>query len=316
MKILIVRTSSLGDLVHMLPAMSDMARHVPHAQIDWVVESAFQEIPSWHPAVHRVITVSQRQWRKAWWRPQVWAARREVVRQIKQTQYDVVIDMQGLLKSIWLVRAASGIKHGLDRSSVRESLCSLFYDRTHRVKFWQPAVTRQRLLAGLVWGYEPEGPADFGLQHFNVAHALINQAPYAVIMACASRADKLWPTDHWQAVFDRLAQRGLGLKLLAGSQIERAYAEQLIGQRPQAQVLPTMSLTAVAHVLSQAHLMVGLDSGLTHLSAALGRPTIGIYQASTPVRTPLMGCGPTFSLGDRDRPPSPSDVLAALDQIR
>ncbi len=316
MKVLIVRTSSLGDLVHMLPAISDMAKHVPDAKIDWVVEAAFADIPSWHPAVNEVITVSQRQWRKAWWKPSVWAARQAIVQRIQMAHYDVVIDMQALLKSIRWVRAAQGIKHGLDWDSAREPLCSLFYDRKHRVAFWQPAVARQRLLASLVWGYEVSGPPDFGLQHFiEQAQKQPVTLPYAVMMPSASRADKLWPSTHWQHVFDLLQQRGLALKLLAGNDSEAAYSQTLIRGREDAMVLPRMGLTSVAEVLSRASIMVGLDSGLTHLSAALGRDTIGIYKASTPVRTPLIGAGLTASLGDRDKPPSVQDVLITLERF-
>jgi heptosyltransferase I len=316
MKVLIVRTSSLGDLVHMLPAISDMAKQVPNLKIDWVVESAFAEIPSWHPAINQVITVSHRKWRKAWWQPSVWAARRAVLQRIQDAHYDVVIDMQALLKSIGLVRAASGVKHGLDWKSAREPLCSLFYDIKHSVAFWQPAVTRQRLLASQVWGYDILGEPDFGLQHFvQQAQPHHTGAPYAVIMACASRADKLWPASNWQQVFDCLQQHGLALKLLSGSTAETAYSQGLILNRDQATVLPRMGLTEVAEVLSGASMMVGLDSGLTHLSAALGRDTIGIYQASTPVRTPLTGSGSTASLGDRDQPPSAQDVLMTVDSF-
>jgi heptosyltransferase-1 len=316
MKVLIVRTSSLGDLVHMLPAISDMARQVPGVTIDWVVEASFADIPTWHPAVNDVIRVSQRQWRKAWWKPSVWAARRAVVQRIEKAQYDVVIDMQALLKSIRWVRAAQGIKHGLDWKSAREPFCSVFYDRKHRVAFWQPAVTRQRLLASLVWGYEVSGEPDFGLQHIvNDAQKHPAAQRYAVIMPSASRVDKLWPSSHWQQVFDLLQQHGLSLKLLAGNDTEAAYSQSLITGRQDATVLPRMGLTAVAEVLSRAAMMVGLDSGLTHLSAALGRHTIGIYKASTPVRTPLVGSGLTASLGDRDQPPSAQEVLTTLEHF-
>jgi len=313
MKVLIVRTSSLGDLVHMLPAISDIAKQVPDAKIDWVVESAFADIPTWHPAVNDVVTVSHRQWRKAWWKPSVWAARRAVIKRIQEAQYDVVIDMQALLKSIRWVLASQGVKHGLDWKSAREPLCSLFYDRKHRIAFWQSAVTRQRLLASLVWGYEVSGAPDFGLQRFT-DHTQNHPAsvPYAVIMPSASRVDKLWPSSHWQQVFDLLQHHGLGLKLLAGNDTETAYSQTLILGRDGATVLPRMGLTAVAELLSGASIMVGLDSGLTHLSAALGRDTIGIYKASTPVRTPLVGSGLTASLGDHNQPPSAQDVLLTL----
>lgn len=311
-RVLIVRTSSLGDLIHMLPAISDIAKHVPDLTLDWVAEEAFAAIPAWHPAVNQVIPVAHRRWRQSWFSGDTRAERRAVLQTIGRQQYDVVLDMQALLKSIWLVRAASGIKHGLDWRSARESLCSLFYDKRHRVGFWQPAVLRQRQLAAATFGYQWQGDPDFGLQAFSDQPPAAE--PYAVIMPSASRDDKLWPPEHWRAVFDRLQSLGLHLVVLAGNDSEAARGRDLIGQRDHARVQPKSSLTDLAKLMAKARIMVGLDSGLTHLSAALGVNTIGIYKASTPVRTPLVGAGYTASLGDRGSEPSCQAVLDALNE--
>lgn len=308
-KILIVRTSSLGDLVHMLPAISDIARHLPQAEIDWVVEESFAEIPGWHPAVHEVITVAHRRWRKQWWSAQTRAERAALRRNLAGRRYDVVLDMQALMKSVWLVRQTHGLRHGLDRRSAREPLASFFYDVRHTVGFWQPAIKRQRDLAASAFGYSWSGEPDFGLQRFTQGVAI---EPYAVIMPSASRDDKLWDPACWHQVFEYLRSRGLALKVLAGNAAETARAQQLMQGVQGAQVLPRMGLTDVARILAPARLMVGLDSGLTHLSAGLGRPTIGIYKASTPVRTPLQGGGYTASLGERGHAPSAADVLQAV----
>ncbi len=315
-KILIVRTSSLGDLVHMLPAISDIARHVPDAQIDWLVEDAFVQIAAWHPAVNEVIPVAHRRWRRSWWSADVRQERQALEQNLRNRQYDIVLDMQALLKTVWFTRMATGIKHGLDWRSAREPLATLFYDVRHRVEFWQPAVTRQRKLAAATFGYVFSDKPDFGLQAFEQeAHVLrTHETPYAVIMPSASRDDKLWPEQDWHAVFNHLTAKGLQLKLLAGNANEAKRAEALIAQHSGAMVLPRMDLTEAARCLAAAQLMVGLDSGLTHLSAALGRPTIGIYKASTPVRTPLVGDAFTASLGDRGQSPPRESVLSAIEQ--
>lgn len=314
-RILIVRTSSLGDLIHMLPAISDIAHHVRDAQIDWLVEDSFAQIPAWHPAVHEVIRVAHRRWRKSWWSAEVREARRALEINLRARRYDIVLDMQALLKSVLFVRMASGVKHGLGFTSAREPLAALFYDVRHRVKFWQPAVTRQRELAAASFGYTYEGSPDFGLDAFEQeARVLRTHEPaYAVIMPSASRDDKLWPEQDWHAVFDRLTEQGLMLKILSGNDAEMRRAKSLVAGHANALVLPRMDLTEVARCLAGARVMVGLDSGLTHLSAALGRPTIGIYKASTPVRTPLVGASWTASLGDRGRPPTRDQVLEAIE---
>jgi len=307
--ILIVRTSSLGDLVHILPAVSDIARHVPDARIDWVVEESFAEIPAWHPAIDHVIPVAHRRWRRAWRasRHERAALRQQLAGQV----YDVVLDMQALMKSVWVVRQTRGQRHGLDWRSAREPLAALFYDVRHRVEFWQPAVPRQRLLAASVFGYAVEDPPDFGLQTFTRDAAI---GDYAMIMPSASRDDKLWPPEDWQAVFARLRSHGLHMRLLAGNAAETARARMLAGAHDDVTVLPRMTLTETARMMAGARVMIGLDSGLTHLSAALARPTIAIYKASTPVRTPLQGAGYTASLGERGRAPSAQAVLDALEQ--
>jgi heptosyltransferase I len=315
-KILIVRTSSLGDLVHMLPAISDIAKHVPGAQIDWLVEDSFASIPTWHPAVNQVLQVAHRRWRRAWWSSQVRRERHTFETDLRSRPYDIVLDMQALLKSVGWVRMAAGTKHGLDWRSAREPLATLFYDVRHRVEFWQPAVTRQRLLAASAFGYAVHGEPDFGLQAFELQAQATRRlvSPYVMIMPSASRDDKLWPEPDWQAVFDLLTERGLQLKLLAGNQAEANRAQALVQGRSNAEVLPRGTLTETAQHLAAATLMVGLDSGLTHLSAALGRPTVGIYKASTPVRTPLVSAAFTASLGDRGQPPSRQAVIAAIEQ--
>ncbi|WP_278976770.1 lipopolysaccharide heptosyltransferase I [Oligella urethralis] len=310
-KILIVRSSSLGDLIFVLPAISDIAKHCPEVMIDWVVEESFADIPAWHPAVHQVIPISHRRWRKHWWSRETRRERAAFRKKLRQTHYDMVLDMQGLMKSVWVVRQAIGERHGLDWKSVRERLASLFYHQRHRVDFWQPAVTRQRELAALALGYQYEGAPDFGLQAFTEGVEIQN---YAVVMPSASRDDKLWPEEDWHAALDLLVEHGLELRVLAGNDKEAARAAELVKHYPKVKLLTALPLKEVAHQLAAARLMIGLDSGLTHLSAALGRPTIGIYCASTPVRTPLTGAGMTASLGDRGVPPSREVVLLKLKQ--
>lgn len=295
----------------MLPAITDIHAAYPDAQIDWVAEESFAQIPTWHPAVNAVIPVAHRRWRKQWWSAQSKKERAAFKERLTQTHYDIVLDMQALLKTVWITRLARGVKHGLDWKSAREPLCSMFYDVKHRVEFWQPAITRQRLLAALTFHYDITEAPNYGLQ--GITNAVV-QEPIAMIMPSASRDDKLWPESSWHQVFDFLQEKNLGLRLLAGNENEAQRAQALIAGRENAVVLPRMGLTEVAHELAKAQIMIGLDSGLTHLSAALERPTIGIYKASTPVRTPLVSTAYTASLGDRGQEPSAEVVLSAIQQ--
>lgn len=325
-RILVVRTTSMGDLIHTLPAVSDMAAHLPGVRVDWVAEQPFAEIPTWHPAVDRVIPVALRRWRRAWFSAPVRAERAAYLRQLREQRYDAVIDLQGLIKSAALVAIrARGPRHGLDWHSAREPLASVFYGHRHRVAPMQAAVTRYRMLAGLALGYLPEGPPDFALASLAGVPAPVTlpdgivwdpsqaRGRFAAIMPSASRDTKLWPQADWQAVLRQLAEAGVRPMLFAGNDEERARAAAISQGIAGACVLPRMPLAQTARVLAASRLTVGLDSGITHLSAALGLPTVGIYCATPVVRTPLTGPGYCASLGDRGRAPTLAQVQAAVE---
>ncbi|TSH89158.1 lipopolysaccharide heptosyltransferase I [Verticiella sediminum] len=317
----------MGDLIHTLPAVSDMAAHLPGVRVDWVAEQSFAEIPTWHPAVERVVPVALRRWRKAWWTRPVRTEWKAYLRLLRERRYDAVIDSQGLIKSAALVAArAHGPRHGLDWHSAREPLASVFYQHKHRVEPMQAAVTRYRKLAGLALGYAPSGPPQFSLQALQEPPTPLRLddgrlwpgpegvGEFAAIMPSASRDPKLWPVDDWRAVLRWLAGAGCPPVLFAGNAEERARAQALAEGIAGAWVMPRMPLADTARVVNAATVTVGLDSGITHLSAALGRPTVGIYCATPVVRTPMTGPGFCLSLGDRGRPPSRAEVLAGAEQ--
>src|SRR5882672_7868748 len=166
-RILFVKTSSLGDLVHHCPAVSDAARRRPAAEIDWVIEEPFAGVAAMHRAVRRVIPVALRRWRRAPWNPAVWAEIANFRKTISRERYDAVIDSQGLLKSALIASLASGPKHGMDRASAREPLAARFYDVTHPVPKALHAVERNRRLTASALGYALEGPLDYGLDTRN-----------------------------------------------------------------------------------------------------------------------------------------------------
>src|SRR5690349_14684218 len=145
-RILLVKTSSLGDVVHNLPVATDIRAALPRAEIDWVVEEAFSAIPWLHPAVARVIPIAIRRWRSRFLDRAVRGEIGAFTRELKREAYDAVIDTQGLLKSALVAWTARGIRHGLDFASSREPLF-FFYDRTYSVPWTMHAVERNRVLA-------------------------------------------------------------------------------------------------------------------------------------------------------------------------
>lgn len=284
MRVLIVKTSSMGDVLHTLPALTDAMRAIPDIRFDWVVEEGFAQIPSWHEAVDRVIPVAIRRWRKAWFSAPIKAERKAFRDAIQAVKYDAIIDAQGLVKSAALVtRLAHGIKHGMDWSSAREPLASLFYNRRHHIAKQQHAVERTRELFAKSLGYtKPETQGDYAIaQHF-VGALTPAEAPYCVFLHATTRDDKHWPEENWLELIRLLGERGLRIKLPWGAPHEEARAKRLAEGFDYVEVLPRLSLEKVAHVLAGAEFVVSVDTGLSHLTAALDRPNITLYGPTDP----------------------------------
>ncbi len=311
MRILLVKTSSLGDVIHALPVAADIAANVPDATIDWVVEEAFAGIPAMSPHVARILPVAMRRWRKSW-RSREARRQFQAFRQgLKDGRYDRVIDLQGLVKSAFLARAAGIRIDGYDRRSIREPLASLFYGRRHAVSRALPAIARNRTLAALSLGYAVAGPPRFDLS-VAAAAPIAPPSPYAVLVTGASRPTKIWDEANWLAVGADLAARGTTSVLTWASPDEKARCERLAAAIPGAVVAPRMTLAEVAALIGRAALVVGLDSGITHLAGALARPTIGLYCDYDPRLVPVTGEAFTASLGGATTPPSPESVIEAI----
>lgn len=284
MRVLIVKTSSMGDVLHTLPALTDAQQAIPGIRFDWVVEEGFAQIPSWHAAVDRVIPVAIRRWRKAWFSAPVKAERKAFREAVQAEKYDTIIDAQGLVKSAALVtRLARGIKHGMDWQSAREPLASLFYNQRHSVPKQQHAVERTRELFALSLGYsKPQSQGDYAIaQHF-LNHLNADAGQYAVFLHATTRDDKHWPEANWRELIGLLAASGIRIKLPWGAPHEEARAKRLADGFDYVEVLPRMSLEEVAKVLAGAKFVVSVDTGLSHLTAALDRPNITLYGPTDP----------------------------------
>ncbi|MDM2833001.1 lipopolysaccharide heptosyltransferase RfaC [Citrobacter sp. Cpo091] len=284
MRVLIVKTSSMGDVLHTLPALTDAQQAIPGIQFDWVVEEGFAQIPSWHSAVDRVIPVAIRRWRKAWFSAPIKAERKAFRDAVHLQHYDAIIDAQGLVKSAALVtRLARGIKHGMDWSTAREPLASLFYNRKHHIAKQQHAVERTRELFAKSLGYvKPQSQGDYAIaQHFMNEHKA-DAGQYAVFLHATTRDDKHWPEANWRELIGLLNNTGIHIKLPWGAPHEEARAKRLAEGFPYVDVLPRMSLEDVARILAGAKFVVSVDTGLSHLTAALDRPNITLYGPTDP----------------------------------
>ncbi len=274
MKVLVIKTSSLGDVIHTLPALTDAAEAIPEIRFDWVVEEAFAEVPAWHPAVDRVIPVAIRRWRKNLWKTWRSGEWKQCKQHLSAEQYDAVIDAQGLLKSAWLIRHTrykADACFGLDKASAREPGAARFYKRPLAVAKGQHAVARTRQLFASALGYSlPAQKGKYGLV-FDVEHDNT-----VVLLHGTTWESKLWPEIYWQQIATRLHESGYRVLVPWGNESEQQRAKRL-ASASHAEVLPRMSLTELARTLASAAGCVSVDTGLGHLAAAVGTPTVSMF---------------------------------------
>lgn len=309
--ILFIKTSSLGDVIHHMPAVVDARKARPEASLSWVVEEAFAPLVQLHPAVSNVIPVAWRRWRKSLYMPSTWREIGAGMRAVRGRAYNDVIDTQGLLRSALIARTARGRRHGYDSSSIREPLASAFYHQRYRVGRDLHAVERNRILTGLALGYLPQGSADFGLDRARFSGAGLR---YGIFLHATARPEKLWPEEHWIAI-GKMFGRDIELRLLWGSELEQARSERIAGAVPAARVMERAPLDQVATLIAGAQFVVGVDTGLLHLAAALGVPVVAIFSGSQPRLTGPVGSGPITILGADGAPPTVDAVAEAVRRL-
>jgi heptosyltransferase I len=299
-RLLIVKTTSLGDVIHNLPVINDIRTAMSDITIDWVVEESFADIPRLHPGVDTVLTVAMRRWRQHLFSAKTWREISALNRQIQSQAYDYVLDTQGLLKSALIAR---------------EPLASYFYDFRHIVAKDQHAVARIRQLAAQALGYVlPNSPPDYGIEGNVQKLDMQLPARYVVGLHGTSRDSKLWPVEHWVELGHYLSQQGLSLVLPWGSQAEHERAIHISSRSPQAVVLPKSGLQTIAGVIAGAQAAIGVDTGLMHLAVALKKASIAIYTDTDPE---LTGIYPgkdvvAINLGGKDQIPSVAIVINCL----
>jgi heptosyltransferase-1 len=312
--ILFIKTSSLGDVIHHMPALAEARAKRPNARFSWVVEEAFAPLVRLHPAVDEVIPVASRRWRGSLHRPGAWLDMARFMQALRARSYDEVIDTQGLLfKSALIARFARGRRHGYEPGSIKESAASRLYDVRHRVTWALHAIERNRALTGLALGYAPRGAPDYGLDRARIAGKV--SAPYAVLLHGTAQAQKQWPEENWRAVAAELGKT-IDVVLPWGTAAECARSARIATGVPRAEVPERRPIDAVARLIAGASFVVGVDTGLLHLAAALGVPLVAIFVASQPGLTGPIGRGPIAVLGSKGVTPPVARVLEEIEKIR
>lgn len=289
MRVLLVKTSSMGDIIHTFPALTDAGKAIPGVRFDWAIEAPFSAIPSWHPLVDQTIPVELRKWRKGIFSKKTYQGLRALRKTFHSQSYDLVLDAQGLVKSALVTWCAPGKRVGLDWRSARESLASLAYQRKYKVNFYQHAVHRMRSLFALALGYDlPNTEPDFGLDKAAFP-SLISSDNYFVFLHGTTWTSKQWPAPYWIRLANMAGVAGYRVKMGGGNDAEVESARQIAAASPYVDVMPQLSITETACLLAGAKGVVSVDTGFGHLAAALDVRTVSIYGSTNPDFTGALG---------------------------
>ena len=315
MKVLIVKTSSMGDVIHTFPAVEDARLNRPDVSFDWCVEEAFAGIVALHPAIDRIHTVAIRRWRKALLDGDTWREAAALRRALRECRYDLVIDAQGLLKSALVARQAGAPIAGFDRSSAREPSATLFYDATYTVPRDLHAIERTRRLFGLALGYQPDLSAlDSGIVP-PVSDIAGIGGRTAFLLHGTSREDKKWPAEDWIETARLLVEREMTPVTTWSNEREKGVAEAIAGAVPSTILVPKSPLADIAAIIGRSTLVVGADTGLTHLASAFGLPTVAVFLATEPGLTGPRGPYASTLLAAPGERVTPAKVMAETEKL-
>ncbi|MEI7514460.1 MAG: lipopolysaccharide heptosyltransferase I [Betaproteobacteria bacterium] len=321
MRILIVKLSSLGDVVQTMPVVHDMRQALPHAQIDWVVEEAFAPLVQQVQGVQRVLPIAQRRWRKSWLAAPTRHERATFAKLLQAQSYDAVIDFQGLIKSALVARSARLAPGGFRATYANASeACAyewpvrLLLDRLVPMPRRIHAVARYRLLAAQVLGYPVDGPSSYPLAP--LASGAVAVERYGVLLAHGTtRADNEWPERDWIAVGEQLIAQGHTVELPQAGALELARVQRIAqALGPQARVWPALSLVQVTQRMAASGGVIGVDSGLSHLAVALDLPHVQIFSQARAWRAGPVGNAHQVAVGGKAAP-SVSAVWAAWQAV-
>jgi heptosyltransferase-1 len=289
MKILLIKTSSLGDVLHTFPALTDLQQHFPKAEVTWVVEEAFASIPTWHPLVKKVIPIALRRWRKHLSR-QTGSELKAFLHILRIEKYDYILDAQGLLKSAIVSRLARGPRYGLDRHSAREPLASFFYQHKIAVSTELHAILRLRHLfaKSLAYQFDPVQLA-YGITLPLSPVNLNVPQPYVIFLHATTWETKLYPEVSWRGLVGLAIKQGYAVVLPWGNPEEKLRSERIAKDFPACEIPPKLNLSEVAGLLQGARGVIAVDTGLGHLAAALSVPTVSLYGPTNPARTGTIG---------------------------
>ena len=282
MRVLIIKLTSMGDLMHALPALTDAAKQIPNINFDWVVDENFSEVPLWHPKVKSVITTNHRSWKKNIFSTSLINELRSIKFTLNNTNYDAVIDMQNNLKSAAVSFLVKDSVHGLDKDSAREYPSHLAYKYKYGISKDDHAISRQRQLLALSLNYKFDAQdIDYGIQNDKFEKPNLELPnKFLFLVHNASWPTKMWSISRWQEMIKLINHEGYMAILPSGSMEEFERAQEIASISTDALAIPAQSLNRTAYIIENASGCICSDTGLAHLSALLGKPSVTLYSVT------------------------------------
>jgi heptosyltransferase-1 len=274
----------MGDLVQTLPALSDAARAIPGISFDWIVDESFAQVPAWHRNVQNVIPSAFRRWRKNWGQAFKSGEPQAFLKKVRAEKYDFVVDVQCELKSAFASRLARGPRYGYDRHAVHEWGAQFVYQKKFFVPKDRHSLQRMRQLLAHALGYEyEENELDYGIDRSRLAPVNLDLPErFVLFIHSTSWTSKIWPDFYWQDLLRKVTSAGYSVVLPWGDEAERQRSLEIAAGNNRVMVLPPLSISEKASIIERATATVGLDTGLSHIAAALDVPSITIYGATDP----------------------------------
>ena len=322
-KLLLIKTSSMGDLIHTFPALTDLSRNCQgEYEITWVVEESFVDIAKMHPMTKKVIVFGSRRWKKNIFKRETWQEFNTFKKQLRSEKWDLIVDCQGLFKSAMITKLAAQKgkipTYSYSKASIRDPFVARFYDHGYSVEKGLTAIERNRQLFGKIFNYTPAPLADFGIQHWNEISELTPEHPFAALIHGTSAENKEWPEEKWVEIGHWLSEKGLISILFWGNAREHERAIRMAEQIPNAIVIPRVSIQEAGLILSKASLIIAVDTGFAHLANTQDRPVIGLFLGS---HANYAGVIPTeqnphaVNLGGKGENPEVSEVIQTIESF-
>ncbi len=289
-KVLITKLASMGDLVHLLPALTDAKKNCPGISFDWIIDKNFHEIASWHPSIDKIIQTNHRQWRKKLSQKSTFKEIHRMIQEVKKTDYDLVIDAHGNFKTAILSLFAKGPLVGFSGSSIPEWGAHFFYKKKAKVFKKNHAIEKLRSLFAFALGYEmPNNEPSYEINENQLIKPNIDlPSSFILVAPITSHPSKLWTESNWKELIEKLTQSNYFIVIPGGNEQELKRAKRLV-LNEKVIALPKLPLGQVAYIIQKAKAMISLDTGLSHIAAALGTPNITLYGPTDPLLTGTKG---------------------------